>query len=167
MPYSSRSRVRTVRMLVALIVPLAFAFAAGCGPDYKARGSVKGKVTLGKTALTTGTVMFHNANGITASGAIDTEGNYSVPDAPLGECTITVTVPEQPRDPSVTARWKNKMQMPGGVKGSVNPEGSEGIELMPNMPTKFMRIDGKYSKPETSDLKYTVEKGEQTHNIEL
>jgi len=80
--------------------------ASGCGPDYKARGAVKGKVTTGKKPLTTGTVMFVNKEGMSASAGIDTQGNYEMKDAPLGECTVTVVVPTLPNDPSVRARLK-------------------------------------------------------------
>ena len=138
----------------------------GCGPNYKARASVKGKVTLNKKPLTAGTVMFHNQNGLTASGTIDTQGNYAVNDAPIGECTITITVPEPPRDPATKARMKG-MPNVGGVSGSQNPEGGQGIPLMPDMPKEIIRIDNKYSKPTTSGLTYTVEKGEHVHDIEL
>ncbi len=36
-----------------------------------------------------------------------------------------------------------------------------------SMPKRIVPIDEKFSKPETSGLKFTVIKGEQTYDIEL
>jgi hypothetical protein len=149
-----------------VLASCALVFATGCGPDYKARGVVRGKVTTGKKALTTGTVMFYGPNGITASASIRPDGTYEMPDAPLGECQVTVTVSGLPNDPSVRARLKGKgPAMPGGP---VNPEDS-GPPPPPlaEIPKEVVPIDTKYSNPETSGLKFTVKKGEQTYNIEL
>lgn len=143
--------------------------ASGCGPDYKSRGVVKGKVTMGKRHLTSGSVMFINKEGISASASIDPQGNYEMKDAPIGDCIVTVTVSPLPMDPSVRARLKG-----GGTKmpaGPVNPEEAGGPTTLPSnpvVPKEVVPIDLKYSKGETSGLKFTVQKGEQhTYNIEL
>ncbi len=135
----------------------------GCGPDYKARGTVKGKVTYNKKALTSGTVMFYGAsNNITSSAVIDTEGNYVMNDAPLGEVKITVTVTALP--PGKPMKYG-----PAAEGESKDPSGTvpDSIPIMSKMPSSILRIDEKYSKPDTSGLSFTVEKGEQTHNLEL
>lgn len=139
---------------------------SGCGPNYKARGVVKGKVTTGKKPLTTGTVMFYGKNGITASAHIDTQGNYEMNDAPLGECMVTVTVEALPPNSSVQARLKGGgPKMPGEMK---NPEAeSPALPSAPSVPKEVVPINSKYSKTETSGLTFTVEKGEQTFNIDL
>jgi len=150
-------------LVFGLLVTGLLVLTNGCGPDYKARAVVKGKVKMGRTPLTIGTVVFHNSNGITSTSSIDPHGNYAMNDAPIGEVTITVTVAPLPPDPSVRARMKS------GPKegGSVNPDGGPGIALMPEMPKNIVRIPDKFSKVETSGLKYTVEKGEHTYDIEL
>lgn len=139
---------------------------AGCGPDYKARGVVKGQVTTAKKPLTSGTVMFYAKSGITASARIDPEGNYVLSDAPVGECVVTVTVTPLPRDPSVRSRLKG-----GGPKipEMKNPEeaNSPTLPSSPSVPKEVVPIDAKYSNPDTSGLTFTVEKREQTFNIEL
>ena len=139
---------------------------SGCGPDYKSRGVVKGKVTVGNRNLTTGSVMFINKEGLSASTGIDPDGNYEMKDAPVGECKITVTVTDLPMDPTVRARLMGKgPKMPEGPK---NPEDT-GAPPPPlaRIPKEVVPIDAKYSKPETSGLSFTVKKGEQTYNIEL
>jgi hypothetical protein len=136
----------------------------GCGPDYKARGAVKGRVTTNKKPLTTGTVMFYGKNGVTASAPIDTKGDYEMKDAPLGECKVVVIV-EAPTDPSVRMRLKGAGPKMPEMK---NPEeASPALPSNPQVPKEVVLIDAKYSKPETSGLTFTVNKGEQTYNIDL
>jgi hypothetical protein len=156
----SRDSTRTCGglLLITLLV-----FSVGCGPNYKARGSVKGKVTLAGKHLTTGSGMFNGKN-MSGSAAIDKEGNYSMPDAPLGAVTITVAVPKLP--PGGLAR----MKLPPGTKEtkSVDPEGSgKSISIMGEMPSHVVPIPDKYANEATSGLTYTVQKGEQTFDIKL
>jgi hypothetical protein len=154
-----------------MLACVALLLTSGCGPDYKARAVVKGKVTLGgKKSLTTGTVMFYGKDGITASASIDPDGNYEMNDAPLGECQVTVTVQGLPSDMAarqgVVGRLKGKgPAMPAGPK---NPEeSSPPLPSAPKVPKEIVPIDSKYAKPDTSGLKFTVQKGEQTFNIDL
>ncbi len=149
-----------------LLVLGLVAFSAGCsGPNYRARATVKGKVTFGNKNLTTGSVMFHGPNNLTGTATIDKEGNYEMNDAPIGEVTITVSVPQLPAGGM-------RAIMPGaaGVKDqkSVDPENPEKtIPIMGDMPSHVVPIPDKYSFVERSGLTYTVVSGEQTHNITL
>ena len=141
-------------------------FPTGCGPDYKSRGVVRGKVTVGKKALTTGTVVFYSKSGITAAGTIDPDGNYEINDAPLGECLVTVTVQALPTDPMVRARLKSgSLKLPEGPKDPTKP--APDLPSAPRVPKEVVPIDIKYSSPGNSGLSFTVKKGEQTYNIEL
>lgn len=152
--------------IAGLIACCVLVVSSGCGPDYKSRGVVKGKVTTGKKSLTTGTVMFYGKNGITATAMIDENGNYEMKDAPVGECQVTVTVMAMPRDPSVRARMMGKgPKMPEGPR---DPNSSEPpLPSGAKYPKVIIPIDAKYSQPDTSGLTFKVEKGEQTYNIEL
>lgn len=152
--------------IVGMVALCTILLTSGCGPDYKSRGVVKGKVTSGKRALTTGSVMFINKDGVSASAGIDPDGNYEMKDAPVGECKVTVTVTELPMDPMVRARLMGKgPKMPEGPK---NPESADSpAPPLAKIPKEVVPIDPKYSKPETSGLSFTVKKGEQTYNIEL
>jgi len=150
----------------ALLACCALMLTAGCGPDYKSRGVVKGKVTRAKKPLTTGTVMFYGKNGMTASASIDGDGNYSMTDAPLGECRVTVTVQGLPADPSVRARLQGKgPKMPEGPHDPAKA-GAE-MPAATRVPREVVPIDSKYSDPESSGLSFTVKKGEQTYDIDL
>jgi hypothetical protein len=147
-----------------LLLMTLFVFSVGCGPNYKARGSVKGKVTFEGKSLPTGTVVFLGKNNMSGSAAIDKDGNYSLPDAPLGDVTIIVMVPKPPPG------GLEKMKLPPGTKEgkSIDPEGSgKSISIMGTLPTHIVPIPDKYGNEATSGLTYTVQKGEQTHNIAL
>jgi hypothetical protein len=160
-------RIATRRLWAAgLLACFTVLLPTGCGPDYKARGVVRGKVTRAKKPLTTGTVMFYGNNGITASASIDLDGNYEMNDAPLGECKVTVTVPTLPMDPTVRARLKGKG--PAMPAGPTNPEESAApAPPLAKIPKEVVPIDTKYSNSETSGLTFKVQKGEQTYNIDL
>lgn len=153
-------------LLLGLLV-----FSVGCGGlDYKARGTVKGKVTIGPKHLTIGTVAFYSTKdeGYTGTASIDKNGNYVMTDAPLGEVKITVSVPSLP--PGGLARMKfgptPKDQKDKG--GSVDPnDPRRKITIMGDLPEHVVPIPGKYSTTDSSGLTYTVQRGEQTHNIEL
>src|SRR5262245_48654018 len=82
-----------------LLAGCLFSLSAGCGPNYKARATVKGKVTFGGKNLTIGSVTFLNKDKMQGSATIDKNGNYVCNDAPIGECTVTVTVPAPPQGP--------------------------------------------------------------------
>lgn len=158
----------------ALVCVPFLALALGCGGvDYKTRGHVKGTVTTSapdpanktktkRVPLTSGTVMFHGPNGITASAHVNVKGEYDMPDAPIGDCQVTVTVANLPMDPSVKARLTGKG---GGPKmpEMKNPDaGPTELPSAPEVPKELVRIDAKFGKPESSGLKFTVIKGE-TH----
>jgi len=157
------SRLSVGVCLALFLLPLV----SGCGPDYKSRAVVKGKVTIGKKALTTGTVMFYGKNGVTASAPIDTQGHYEMKDAPLGDCQITVTVTALPMDPTVKARLSGKGSGPKMPEMKNPEESSPDLPSAPTVPKEVVRIPDKFAKPETSGLQYKVEKGEHTHDIEL
>lgn len=155
----------SARACGGLLLVGLLALVTGCGPNYKARAVVKGKVSIGNKNLTTGTVMFYGKDNLSASATIDKEGNYVMNDAPLGDVKITVMVPKPPMGGGM-------MKMPGMGKmkdiKSVNPENpGQSINLMGDMPDRVVPIPDKYGNVATSGLTYSVQKGEQTHDIKL
>ena len=132
----------------ASLVSLSLLFTvAGCGP---ATGKVKGRVKLAKKHLTAGTVGFISKSGQVGVGRIDADGNFEIPNAPVGDVKISVQVPAQP--PGGNAK------PPAGIPDT-RPQGGAAKPIVP--------IPAKYGNPETSGLTYTVQKGEQTHDIDL
>lgn len=128
---------------------------SGCG---KKQATVKGKITFMNQPLTTGTISFVG-NGHTGSGTIKSDGTYLVPNAPVGEVTITVQTPPLP---------------PGGVlatppppKGFAMPKEMLPPDYKENDAVRVVSTPEKYAKAETSTLKYTVKSGTQDYDFDL
>jgi hypothetical protein len=133
--------------------------ALGCSrtPRSAEHAEVSGKVLYKGQPLPGGRVTFVSAQGTFAStGNIDEKGDYTIK-APVGEVKISVD---------------NRMLSALGAKAGALPRGAGrrpqegGGEPNPVKGT-YKPIPTKYYTPDTSGLTYTVQKGPQTHNIEL
>lgn len=140
---------------------IALAGIVGCNSS-PAKGNVTGKVTLNNSPVTSGRITFHHENGKDAATALlNPDGAYSVTDVPTGE--VKVTVESLP-----FAQFGNKSQVPraGGSK-MVDPTGKmTGADPLAGG-GKFVPIPQKYQRPATTDLKYTVKRGDNEINIDL
>ncbi len=145
-------------------LPLVLCVAlVGCTGGKGATAKVKGRVKYFDKYLTCGTVAFTGADGRTDSANIDSDGNYEMAGAPVGEVTITVTVPQPTRGPAGGSPMK-----PPGNMVEMRPPGEPASGPPPSFdPSKIVQIPGKYADVKTSNMKYTVEKGPQEHNITL
>jgi hypothetical protein len=151
----------SIRACGVLLLLGLLPFTVGCGPNLRARATVKGKVTFANQPVTAGSVTFYGRDNLLGSATIDKDGNYVMKDAPLGEVKITVTVPTLP--PGGIERMK---MGPAKEGKSVDPSGSgKAIAIMGTMPDRYVPVSEKYAKVATSGLTYTVKKGEQTHDI--
>jgi hypothetical protein len=153
------------RMAGFLLLIVLLTAAVGCGSNYKKKGVVKGTVVFFDKHLTAGTVAFQTEDGRIGSGNIDFNGNYTVSDAPVGSCKVTVSAPKVA---NVPAGLKNAAKPPPGMPPMQAPGGAGADDSTTLVdPSKIVQIPGRYSDPERSGLTFTVERGEQTHNITL
>jgi len=162
MHFTSLFRPRALALFLLLVAVVV----AGCGPNV-AKAKVKGRVRFLDKYLTAGTVGFINKEGQIGVAQIDFDGNYEMNDAPVGPVKITVKVPNV--SAGAGPKGDTGPKPPPGVP-EMRPPGSAAAEktFTPVVdPTKIVKIPGKYASADTSDLTYTVEKGEQTHNITL
>jgi hypothetical protein len=149
----------------AALLGLALVVTPGCDSGPGARAEVKGKVLLNNQIVPIGTVSFFGPKNRTASATIKPDGTYVIPDAPVGEVTITVTTPTVPMG------RLNMTKPPPGV-GEMKPPGEPGgnpgekASAAPDM-SKFAPVPQQYQEKNTSPLKYTVTNGSQDHDIEL
>lgn len=163
-----RSRVFVLLLLVPVV--------GGCGV---AKGKVTGRVLYKGAPLPGGRVTFRPANP--KSNAIpvelDEEGKYEVT-LPVGEVQVSVDNRElQPRPavprgvpanlpPDVQkALAKAKSEAP--PPPAAEPSLAENSAVPPKPRGKYVPIPDKYYTIENSDLKFTVESGNQNHDIEL
>ena len=70
----------------AVALGAACLLAAGCGGPKL--GKVSGTVTSGGKPVTTGTIMFHPAEGPTAVGAINADGTYTLTTIKAGDGAV-------------------------------------------------------------------------------
>jgi hypothetical protein len=121
--------------------PLAFLLATGCSPRA---GTVRGTVALGGANLQAGTVMLCYPNGAILAAAIDSDGNYELRNAPVGEVKVCVV----------------------NLYGTENTPKQLAEERPPPPAPKSFPIPKRYEKMENG-LPYTVRSGVQTFHIRL
>jgi hypothetical protein len=127
---------------------LAFLLLSGCSP---AKVVVAGKVSYQGRPVTTGEVHFIGEGGRSRSGLIGPEGAYQVDDVPAGPVTVTIVATK------LTGGAEEALPSPVGV-GEPGPP--PRLVVVPLVPPK-------YGAPETSGLKYTIERGRQTIDFDL
>jgi hypothetical protein len=128
--------------VLGLVATLAI---VGCGERGPSTAKVTGKVTLrdGK-ALPGGRVDFRSAtSGNMVSGQIKADGTYEAVEVPLGDYKVSV----------------ENSHLRGG---SPPPP---GLAAMPGSDQKYVPINPRYSRPDTSGLATTV--GGSTHTFDV
>ena len=135
----------------------------GCSPGMRERATVKGRVTFAGGAVPGATVAFTTSDNRNGVAITNEKGEYEMKDAPLGECTVTVSAPKVSQEMRMMG---NKFKMPEPPKGMSMPEQPDNTT--PKLDFKKVRpVPDKYEKPDSSPLKYTVEKGEHNYDIPL
>jgi hypothetical protein len=139
-----------------LIFALAVLGLTGCNAGLRDGPSptgaeVTGKVSLGSTLVRGGTVRLVSATeeNRTALGSIQSDGTYSVKNAPLGKVLIAVETD--------TAKQFD----PAFNRGGGPPAGI----ATPSM--KYVRIPARYAKAKDSGLSLEVRGGAQQHDLVL
>ncbi len=137
---------------ILCLVPLLL--AAGCG---RSTASVSGTVTLNGAPLQGGGTVTFQGQDRGASGVINPDGTFTIPNAPVGEVQVAVVA-----DRGTAA----------GVTEAPPPDPAQmqaPRTLAPTLlrPPAFGNVPMKYSDPSTSGLTCKVEKGEQTIDLTL
>jgi hypothetical protein len=139
------------------VVLLAALLGTGCGGG---KGEVSGTVTYQGKPLPLGTVTFMGTDNQSVGAAAITEGKYAMAKVPAGPVKIIVAVPPYSEDPRPRRQRKHFGKEP--------PKDVPASQAAP--PPKFAPrfvIPEKYANPDQSGLTYTVQPGNQMHNIEL
>ena len=113
---------------------------------------VTGKVSLGSTLVQGGTVRLVSATdeNRTAMGSIQSDGTYSVKNAPLGKVLIAV-------ETDTAKQFDPNFQRRGG--------GPPAGAAAPTM--KYVRIPSRFARAKDSGLSFEVKAGAQQHDIVL
>jgi hypothetical protein len=118
--------------------------ALGC----QGRGDVSGKVTYQNKHLVFGTVLIQGSDGNVGQGNLEADGSYYVSSVATGEARVAVN---SPNPKSISLTYKNPKKKP---------------EPYPDVKGWFS-IPKQYEKPSTSGLVYSIQRGENTIDIEL
>jgi hypothetical protein len=141
---------------------------AGCGPG---EGKLSGRVLYDGKPLPGGTLFFQSAgpyNPVTVTLPGDDSGSYEVV-LPVGEAQVSVDNRElEPRPPPPAGIPRG---IPGGVLQKLDQPKQKGVSAaharQSAIPGKYVKIPQRYYNIATSGLKITVERGNQTKDIEL
>jgi hypothetical protein len=126
---------------------------AGCRSSRApTQADVSGKVLFQGKPLPGGQIAFVALKGGFSNVAtIDENGDYQIK-APLGEVEISVT---------------NRMLQPRGAAAGGAPRLGKAQAGDQPVKGRYVQIPDQYEDPHTSGLKYTVQRGPQTHDVEL
>jgi hypothetical protein len=126
---------------------------AGCSKTRRApeHAEVSGKVVYHNKPVTGGQVSFVAADGFASVGIIDEKGNYTI-SAPVGDVRIGID------NRGVGSKLREAAAKGAGRPDAEAPKPIKGV---------YREIPAKFYTPDTSELKYTVKSGAQTHDIEL
>ncbi len=116
-------------MTRSLVTPIAclFCLVLGCGgPAKKPTENVTGRVTFEGKPVTEGEVHFYADDGAAASVKLDSSGNFTIEQLPIGKYKVSVTPPQitevPAEDPSKMAPPKKYENIPDGYQSEVTTD---------------------------------------------
>jgi hypothetical protein len=140
----------------------------GCGPG---QGHLSGRVLFDGKPLPGGIVRFAPADGRSAnvSAEIDEAGNFTPVVLPVGEVIVSVDnrkyAPPPPRGGPIT--------LPAGLSAEARGKMSGGGPRPPTdasaerRSSRYVEIPARYYAAETSDLRLTIQSGDQQRDVLL
>jgi hypothetical protein len=155
-----------VLRLVAMLVPLAALFLAGCG-RY---GTLYGTVSYHGKPVPKATITFLCSTGGVVSTNCDADGNYRVSKVPLGKARVSVHNMTQIM-PLMMGKMMGKQKDAGGK--DAGKDSKAGIaEMMRQLGAadgtkNLMLLPEKANSPEVSGIAVEVSGGSQEFNVEL
>jgi hypothetical protein len=157
---------RVSRFCFGVVLALLIPGTSGCA---RPTGSISGVVTYKGASLPYGRVTLVCADGTVVSGKIESDGTYTIPQAPVGPAKVAVRSIEEAM-PAVTAVDTNELPAAKDAGPSTNlPRGPmmmQAAEKTKPKP-KALRIPEHYQQAEKSGLTYEVLPGDQTYDIRL
>jgi hypothetical protein len=154
-------------MLGRLAFLSALVFVVGGCAGSSAKGMVSGRVLIDGKPLPGGNVTFRSTapNSFPVTAKIDEAGNYPQVELPTGEVMVMIdNLHLKPRPP------RGPIALPKGLSPEVVAKMTAKNQSQPPPPPadgKYVPIPDRYPAGSAEDLKFTVQPGEQTHDIEL
>jgi hypothetical protein len=150
------------RLLGVVALGFLIATVAGCAKTAKVSGHVK----FGNDDLKAGRIRFVGANGKASDPAEIKNGEYSVRNAPIGECTVVVETEylwPPPTKEGYQDSGKDMSRMTKEEKEKIEKESraKETPEMKAQREQRdlWVPIPDEYTDEKRSSLKYTVKRG--------
>jgi hypothetical protein len=139
---------------------------AGCGGGDE--NKVSGRVLYDGKPVRGGLVTFvpTNPKARSVTAELDGEGNYAV-FLPVGE--VKIGVDNRELEPRAPAAHEMPPDLPAikDLPGNVKPDRSRPKTSGGAGAGRYVKIPRQYYDAQTSEIKYTVTQGNQTHDIDL
>ena len=141
-----------------LVVSVGLLLLLGCSSKRNKGGVVRGKVTYKGQVLNGGAIMLHpvSGQGEPFNIPVALEGTFSSSDVPPGQYKVVVA--------------GNSAKPPFSLEGIKDPaaraKAKEKLDAM-NLPPPTIPFPDKYKDPNTTPETWTIEKGDQTKDLEL
>jgi hypothetical protein len=137
-------------LAATLILALGFAFV-GCGGSGKA--TVTGKVAYKGKTVRSGVLTMLAADNRMVSSQIDAEGRYTIDEVAAGEVLVGVASPDPGAAPAKGRSGRGEMKGTALKRPAPDP--------------KWFPIPEKFEHPDTSGLRYKIQRGANELNIDL
>lgn len=148
-------------MRIVLLLSCLLSSCAGCGPST---GTVSGVVSYKGKPVPGGYLTFRplaeGANSIPYT--LERDGKFQV-ELPVGEVLVCIDNREFAPYPAVTAPNLPGMKLPPEVMQSLQ----QNARASSKASDRWVELPEKYFAMESSGLKFIVEGGEQTYNVDL
>lgn len=150
-----RSTLRSLGLLLAIASMISL---TACGDGYvreqalpETGATLEGTVKYGKDDVQFAMVIVQTANGGTTANIMN--GKYKLENVPLGEVMVGVN--------TNAGRGDYQTAIMGSVNKGPEAKGKGKTDI------KFLEVPAKFADPTTSGIKFTVNKGSNTFNIEI
>jgi hypothetical protein len=161
MSFRRELSTRTLALSTTAVVLLAL---VGCSSELPT-GDVSGTVSFKGQPIPLGRITFLADDGREAFGGI-TDGQYSVPNAPTGPVRIGISSIVTLATPIASAQPGRSQAARRSMRG-LAPVGKDSDPSGKTASKPGLKIPDKYGSPKNSGLTFQVEKGTQTHDIDL
>jgi hypothetical protein len=169
--------LRSSRRSLSVFGALLLVAAVGCGSG---KGTVSGQVTLDGKPLPAGKISFLGSHGQSATADI-TDGQYTVSNVPTGEVKVTVqtgSLKQQADNLLASSRYGSSnrrsaaatSKLPANVKEQLQAEAARNAEMAKSgkrLLAKYRPLPDKYSKPDSSGLRASVSRGDNSFDVPL
>jgi hypothetical protein len=147
--------MRKVALAALALAAFAISSCSLRGPEVplpETGASLEGKITYAGEPVPLAAVIIVPGHGDGTTGFADDDGHFKIANVPTGEVRIAVDT------------GPARGQLMGRAMAGTDPTAKGGKKATP---PKIVDLPKKYQSPDTSGFKTTIQKGENTFNIDI